>query len=87
MSELGKGNLRGTNFQLQSKSHGTGGNQAYHGDCSVMKYSTTMLYTRNQHSIVGQLYLKIKQTHRKRDQTYDQQAEGRTGSEELNKGD
>ena len=46
-----------------------------------------MLYTRNQHSIVGQLYLKIKQTHRKRDQTYDQQAEGRTGSEELNKGD
>ena len=40
----------------------------------------------NVHSVVGQLYLKNKQTHRKRDQSSDYQGRGTWGEGDLDEG-
>ena len=42
-----------------------------------------MLCAKNEHSVVGQLYLKKKETHRKRDQMCGYQMHSGRGQEEL----
>ena len=50
---------------------------------NVEKYWITVLCAKNEHSAVGQLYIKNKETYRKRDQMCGYQMHRGSGEEEL----